>query len=555
MAGVAKRPILLFVTAATVSLLLSSCSSAPAAKRPVAPSSSATFTYVNAPDFPFIRNFNPWSPLAPLGGDVEPLVYIDQYTGKVVPKLAVSYSYANGYRTLTFDLRHGVEWSDGEPFTSADVVFTIDMILRNPLIDLLDLSGIVQSVSSNGPYQVIIDLKAPNSTALYVVGSQTPIVQEKQWAPHASNPAYFADPYPVTTAPFLPESVSRSLITFVRNSHYWGKEPYVKYVKIPLYTSNTTATLAMVQGNFDLATIFIPSVQSTLVSHDPSQYHYWFPAFEENMLYTNDGTYPYSLLPLRQAISYAIDRSKVARLGEYGYETAANATGLPPMPAYKPFISKTLSQKPLPYDPTKAKSILKAAGFTWNSSGILIDPRGQAVAPVIIAMSGATDWIADAELIASQLKAIGIQASVNTPSAGTFLSDLADGDFQMGIYSTSSGPSPFDIYSPLLDSQFSAPEGQSAPSNYERWNSKATDNLLASYLGAFTQSQQRAVIVEVEHIMATQLPVIPLLDLPSWEEYNTTRFSGWPDAKNPYGDFAYNPFDMMYIIAGLGPAR
>lgn len=554
---VKSKVFLLPAALVSTSLILASCSSSPA---PPSHAAASTLTFVNAPDSTYTNNFNPYGTSdaaleAPLMEIYEPLVYIDQYTGQVIPKLAASYQYINGNSAIVFNLRKGVTWSNGTPFTSADVVFTLDMVLHYPAIDTNSLSSLISSVSTNGKYQVTVDLKAPNATALYWIGSQTPIVPESIWS-HVGNPANYTDTNPVTTGPFVLKSFSPSMLVFERNSHYWGGEPAVKYIDDPLYLGNTSASLEMAKGNFDAATQFIPSIKSTLISRNLAHYGYWFPAMSDNVLITNDGVYPYSLLALRQAISYSIDRAKLGRLGEYGYETPANATGLPDNPANEKYISKSVvSQYPLAYNQSKAKTILKAAGFTWNSGGQLIDPHGKPVTPTMIALSGATDWISDAQLISGELKAIGITASVDTPSYSTFDSDLADGSFDLAIDNTSSGPGPYYIYNPLLSSSFTAPEGQSAPSNYERWNSSSANSLLSSYVSATSFSAQRSIMVQLEKMVASQLPVIPLLDFPSWEEYNTARFTGWPDAGNPYAMFAYNPFDTMYIFTHIRPVR
>ncbi|MCY0898041.1 MAG: ABC transporter substrate-binding protein [Firmicutes bacterium] len=91
-------------------------------------------SYIEAPDSPFVANFNPFSPSnsvtsAGLAEIYEPLLHFNTYTGQIVPKLATSYTYSDNHQTITFHLRHGVKWSNGLPFTSADAVFTYDMIL------------------------------------------------------------------------------------------------------------------------------------------------------------------------------------------------------------------------------------------------------------------------------------------------------------------------------------------------------------------------------------------------------------------------------------------
>jgi peptide/nickel transport system substrate-binding protein len=538
----------------TSAVALTACGTTTSAPTAAAKNSTVPFVFVNAPSSPFVRNFNPWSPSYTFMWPInEPLLNFNDYTGKITPKLAASYQIENNGKTIVFDLRHHVQWSNGAPFTSKDVVFTLDMLLSHPAMDVNALNTMISSVKADGPYKVIVNLKARDNAALFYIGGDTAIVYAKQWE-KVKNPVTYTDPNPITTGPFIVKSVTRSLITLVRNPHYWNKpEPYIKTVEYPLYLSNNTASLAMIKGQFAMADQFIPDIQRTLIDKNPKYYHYWFPPFATNVLWTNDGVYPFNLVGFRQALSLAINRNKVAKLGEYGYETPVNATGLPNAPAYARYFDRSLiASHPLEYDPAKARAILKKLGFSWNSAGHLVDPKGQVVTAPILAISGATDWIADANIIAKELGAIGIVSRVHVIAGSTFGADMAKGNFKLAISSTDGGPSPYYIYDPLLASAYSAPEGQNAPSNYERWINSKTDALLNEYATATTKSQKVSAMYALEKQFVKDMPVIPLMDFPAWDQYNTEHFTGFPTPKNPYAALDYG-FNYMYVIARIRP--
>ncbi|MCL6443615.1 MAG: hypothetical protein K6T83_09200 [Alicyclobacillus sp.] len=266
------------------------------------------------------------------------------------------------------------------------------------------------------------------------------------------------------------------------------------------------------------------------------------------MLEPNDKAYPTSLAAFRQALSYAIDRQKVSTLGEFNMEPVGNAVGLPSDKANEPYIDKALlKQYPLTYDVAKAKAILKRAGFTWNSSGKLLDPHGKSVALTLLVASGVTDWIAGAEVIQQNLQALGMTVNLKTPSGSTVTNSLVNGSFQLVMGWVNQAPA-FLGYNALLNSQFTAPLGKSALSNYERWVDKQTDALLSQYTQAFSLKQQQQIMYKLERIFAQNLPVIPLLHGVAWEEYNTSRLVGWPSASNPFAAFS-GPIDDMYIFA------
>src|SRR5579883_1636834 len=93
--------------------------------------SSSILVFFDSPRGAFARNFNPFAgaPLQPtVAGIYEPLYivpYIGTSAGKPIPWLATAYAYSNDLKTLTFTIRHGVKWSDGQPLTAKDVAFTM----------------------------------------------------------------------------------------------------------------------------------------------------------------------------------------------------------------------------------------------------------------------------------------------------------------------------------------------------------------------------------------------------------------------------------------------
>ena len=67
----------------------------------------------------------------------EPLVFVDSLeSGKTTPWLASSFAWSDANKVLTFTIRKGVKWSDGKPMTAADVVFTFNLLKKNPALDL-----------------------------------------------------------------------------------------------------------------------------------------------------------------------------------------------------------------------------------------------------------------------------------------------------------------------------------------------------------------------------------------------------------------------------------
>src|SRR6185437_972863 len=155
---------------------------------------------------------------------------------------------------------------------------------------------------------------------------------------------------------------------------------------------------------------------------------------------------------------------------------------------------------------------------------------GKKLSFVLEVTQGYTDWIADCQIIAANLKAVGIDAKIT--QVQDELPDLQNGTFDAAIYYGTPGPSPYYIYNQVLNSANSAPIGQSAASNFERWSDPTSDKLLAQFDGSIDPATQQQAMAQLEKIVVTQLPVIFLMNEPYWYQYNTLKYTGWPDQDN-----------------------
>ncbi len=270
----------------------------------------------------------------------EPLEFVNilQSGNPPVPMLATSSQWSNGFKTLTFTIRNGVTWSDGKPFSAADVVYTFNAMKSDKAIDLNALwsadGGPLTSVAVKGTDQVVFTFKAPSQPIFYFVADQTPIVPQHIWSTlNQSKLHSYADTQPVGTGPYLVSSCSPQNIKYVRNPHYWQSKPghpvpMIKEVDYPAFLSNTPGNLFLSQGQAQWGGQYIPNVQSFYVAKDPAHRHIWFPPVLNVALVPNLSNPLLSKLPVRQAIAYALDKATIARLGEGGEQQPANQTGV-----------------------------------------------------------------------------------------------------------------------------------------------------------------------------------------------------------------------------------
>ncbi len=502
--------------------------------------------------------FNPYNPnfsTLPFGPVYEPLAFVDNLeSGKASPWLASSWVWSNSDKTLTFTIRKGVTWSDGKPFSAADVLFTFNLLKKYPALDLNSDWTFLTSVTQQGSDQIVMNFKTAGQADFYYAADQTAIVPQHIWG-SIKNPVTYSDKDPIGTGAYTVSACTPENITYTAYKHYYVPGlPKVETVNYPAYLSNNAANADLASGKDQWGNQFIPSIQAAYTSKNASN-KYWFPPTVNNEIFVNLKNPMLSNVAVREAISYGIDRAKVSTNGEYGYEPPANQSGIV-TPTYSSWVDPSLTTKyNYGYNPTKAKQVLTAAGFKMGSNGIFTSPSGQPLSLSIINIGDYSDWVASMQIVAQEMKAVGINLSVENLSSTAYDADLYTGKYQLAYSTESGGPGPFYEMRQWLLSSNSAPIGQTASSNWERYSNPATDTLLNEYPAA-SPAMQHQIVDQLQQIMLTDLPVIPVVESVDWFEYNTGDFSGWSTQSDPYAQPgpAITP-DFGWVLMHLAPVK
>ncbi|MDA8063464.1 MAG: ABC transporter substrate-binding protein [Actinomycetota bacterium] len=551
--------------AAAAALLLAACGSSassatssptPSAAVSTHPGSSASavaLTVEGNPPGPVTKTFNPFDPTSAINElDIASLVYepLLQFDivkpGTIYDWLAKSYSWSNGGRTLTFHLRQGVKWSNGTPFTSADVAFTYNLIKDNPSINSGGLT--ISKVLAPNASTVVLDFPTAQYTNLYAIAGETYIVPKAQWA-SVKDPATFADANPIGTGGWTVSKFASTGITLTANPRYWGGKPKVETIYVPAYDSNTSANLNLENGTLDWAGNFVSDLSQVYTARDPRTHKSWFPGINTVTLQPNLDEFPTNQLAVRQAVSAAIDRKTISADGEDGLEPpATNASGLV-LPTQKAYLAAGGSKYTISTsaDPAKAEKILEAAGWKKGSNGFF-QKGGKTLSITLIDPSSYTDYSTDDQIMVAELKKAGIDASFNGLSVGAWTSDVALGNFQMTLRYSNQGPTPYQMFQGWLDDSTTAPVGKSASGDFERFRSAAAEADLKAFAATDSLKAQVAAIGGLEKLVATQLPVIPVVYGAAFDEYNTTHFTNWPSPSNPY-DIGQPTSPAMEVVA------
>jgi peptide/nickel transport system substrate-binding protein len=496
---------------------------------------------------PFNASLVDWS----FGPVYEPLVFVDVLkSGKTTPWLASKYAWSNNNKTITFTIRSGVKWSDGKPLTAADVYFTFQLMKKNPGADLQAVWSVLKSVTQKGN-KIVMNFKTAAVPYFYYVADQTPIVPKHIWA-GIKDPVTYKDTNPIGSGPYTMSSCSPQVMKYTKNPNYWQKGlPKIDTVYYPAYTSNDPANQDLASGKAQWGSQFIPSIKNFYLSKSKDN-HYWFPSLVNVSIFINLKNSILKNVAVRRAMAYAIDRPRVSKIGEYGYELPANQTGIV-TPTFKSWLNKGLATK-IGYNPAKAKQILTNAGFKLKN-GVFYTKSGKPLSFTMVNIGGYSDWVASALIVQQELKAIGIKVTPSNLSSTTYNTDVYTGNYQLAYEGNESGgPSPYYELRQELYSKNSAPIGKTASSNWERYYNPNVDKLINQYAATTSAKQQHSIVNQLEAAMVRDVPIIPVTEGGDWYQYNTKSLTGWVTPNNAYAKpAAYEVPDWGVLLLHLRP--
>jgi peptide/nickel transport system substrate-binding protein len=511
-------------------------------------SGSSVLTVTTGSAGVFLDNFNMFSPTAedPTNGMIyEPLFFYDTAkSGAVKSWLGTSYAWSNGGRTVTVQLRHGVKWTDGTPFTSADVVYTFDAALHSAAINKFGLP--LASVAADGTYGVTINFTKPAySDAYYALGRVEMLPKHIWQSQSATDITSSLNKHPVGTGAYELSSVSGETMTFTANPHYYLPGlPKFKTIRFLSYNSNTSSDTAIESGTIDWAGSYIPDIQKLYLGKNP-KYTVTDIPLSTAFLVPNMSKGPTTNLAVRQAISAAVNRSYISKTVYNGYASPTNPEALI-LPNYKAQLSPSLASASFGSpNAATAKSILTRAGIK-TPLNLTVDM-----------VSGYTDYLSDLEIIQSELKPAGINLTIAQPAYASFITDQSTGNFQLLMDNFGYTPDPYSYYYSLLDSTIAPPLGQAdSVGNYNRYKNATVDSDLAAIAGTDNTATQNQDFYQIEQTFAAQLPDIPLFNQQDEIEFNGNVVAGYPTLSNPYAAPAvYIQPDIGWVAAHLTPAK
>lgn len=489
----------------------------------------------------------------------EGLITENALTGVLEPALAESWTLSESKQQIVFTLRQGLKWSDGEPLTVDDVVFSYQDIYLNPKIptDIQDVLRIgkdrkLPTIRKLDDRRVEFSTPEPfapflrNSTGLPIMPAhilrETVTKKDKD-----GNPLFIStwgtgtDPKKIVcNGPYtLEEYVTSQRVIFRRNPHYWRKDaqgnpqPYIERIVWSLVENQNTSLLQFRSGGPDAIEPLRPE-DFPLLRQEEKRGKFTlhvggprpittFIAFNLNQgkrkgrpIVDPIKSRWFNNVKFRQAVAHAIDRDKIVNNIYRGIGVLVNSTIIQQSPYYLP-PEKGL--KVYNFDPEKAKQLLKEAGFQYNPQGQLLDAQGNRVRFTLMTNAENTFRVAITAQIKQDLSKIGIQVDLN-PLNFNLMIDKLDNSLDWDCYLIAMGGGGRDPHS---GTNIWSPEGSSHNFNQPNLPSKPPiDGRVVSdweaeigrlYIQAsqeLDETKRKALYARTQQLTQEYLPWIPL---------------------------------------------
>ncbi|WP_206524760.1 ABC transporter substrate-binding protein [Devosia sp. 1566] len=490
----------------------------------------------------WVRNFNPFNQTSARATTkdfiYEPLAIFNRLKNQTEFRLAESFELADDLKSITFVLRDGLKWSDGEPLTADDVVFTYGYLKQFPALDFNSVSALLDSVEKIDERTVRFNLLQPNSLiANTIVGM--PIVPEHVWA-EITDPVTFTNETPVGSGPLT--EISRftpQVYEQCRNPNYWDAESLkVDCIRLPQLADNPQVLAALADGTLDWATSFIPDIDNTFVAKDPEHNKYWFNpsslvSFQLSMITPDENNRKaFTDVNFRRALSMLIDRQTIVDIAGYGYPLINEDPSMLGE-LYKAFANPEVQVQFGQFgkfDPEAATALLDQSGYVdKNGDGMRDNPDGTPIAIDIEIPNGWTDWIDAVQIAMESLQGAGLNVKMSTPEESVWSADLIAGKYSMTLNALASAANPYFPYIRSFNPEDFGKSRFTAP----HWENAEVMDLLGQYTQIKDPAQQQEIMNKLQMIVAEAMPVIPVYNSPAFYQYSTRRFTGWASAENP----------------------
>ena len=414
-----------------------------------------------------------------------------------IPDLATSFEISDDALTYTFHLRDNAVWTDGEPVTSADVVYTFNEIIDKAYANA-NVFYAVKSIEAPDDYTVVFNMSEPDGSFIANVSwygtfiLPEHVLKGTDWM---TNDEFSNNP--VSCGPFKLDAWNKGTdVQLVRDDNYWGDAPILDRVIFTVISDPSTMYQAWLNGEIDeMVASYIPSTDLEGIMADTDNYYTvvqtwpspWYIAFN-----LTDG--PFADVKVREAIMYGIDRKDVSDKATGGY-----------MPVNNHFIPDNFTDAVNDdaaepgYDLEKAQALLEEAGYTKDADGYYFETT-------FTVMGGFDDFC---KVIADNMEKMGIKVKLDVQDYNIWSENCFNNtNFEITALGGFQGP---DV---LGTTRRWTTDGVV---NIPRYSRQEVDDLAKQALQAATEADRNAAIKEVQKYLREDVPFVLIVN---YEDHN-----------------------------------
>lgn len=505
---------------------------------------------------PITADFNPFhvdnALHATFGAIYEPLFFFNELSSDAPTGLiGESYEYSADGKTITIKIKPDQVWSDGEPLTSGDVVFTWGYA-NNKTDKLL-------SAEAPDATTVVLTYSEPQFTSESTLLGGTYIIPKHVWEAIGDGWNDTTNENPVGSGPYIVSATSDASYTTVANPKFRDGPPAVNEVIYVGLDSNQSSEDMLKTGQLDWVGQFMPDPTVVTGSGNYATMNNQLdPTTIMSCVNVDLGCKgPQTDPAVRQALSLAIDRGGIADKAFAGL-TAPGDPAMLLLPRDENWLSDpALGSVPDEPDAAGAGKILEAAGYVKDGEFYAKD--GQRLSIDLFSPDGWTDYNDTAKLISESAAKAGIEVRYRTVSENDYWDPMGTGDFQMVLQGITQSlvPDPFSVYHDFYSTERTIAVGDwPNGSNYARYSNAEVDAAVKQAGATDDEALKKEAYAVIQQNIARDLPYIPIVTNASQAFYNVKNFTGWPTEDNLYANpLPYRAVASAVVLTHLKPVN
>lgn len=453
----------------------------------------------------------------------------------LIPYLAEDYSVSEDGLTYTFQLRKGVSFTDGTPFTAEDVKFTFDYMKEHPY-KWVSVS-MVEEASVVDEHTVEIKLNKTYNPFLSDVAGSLPILPKHIWE-NVMEPETFTEPEAaISTGPFILENydAAAGTYTFKANEDYFYGDVQIDKLVIA-NVSGGDSKEALLSGEIAAAPNI--SYKAAMSLKDSPEYTVLEgPGLSVTRLYFNFDEEAMAVKEIRQAMYHAVNLDEIVEkaYGGAGYPGSAGHVQ-PGTPWYNPDVRQYA------YDVETAKKMLSEAGAADSNGDGILEYNGEEMSYTLTFTENDEKL---AELLVSYMKAVGIELVPQSADDATVKAAISEGNFELAFNTNGSFGG-----DPVFLSRFATVGADGAPSvtgqGGTTWESEEYNRIYNESAVEQDDVKRHQQVNELQEIIAEELPCLTLYYKKAVAAYNNTIFDGF--YYTPDGISIAVPFIMNKLV-------